>query len=46
MNAAVIYGSLRVPNESGGGKSNERTDNSGGRDRRDRCGGLLSTFQT
>ena len=36
----------RVPNECGGGTSNEGTDNSGSRDRRDRCRGLLAPLQT
>jgi hypothetical protein len=32
-------------NQGGGAINNERTDNSGGRDRRNRCRGLLSPLQ-
>jgi hypothetical protein len=43
---SLLIRELRVPNERGGGTSNERTDNSGNRDHRDRCRGLLSPLQT
>ena len=43
---SLLIRDCRVPNERGGGTSNEGTDNSGGRDRRDRRRSLLSPLQT